>query len=126
MQRLHEDDLVGHVLKQADWKVLKFPAIAEEDENYVVQTPYGQKRFTRRQGEALHPDRESLGVLAQVREVLGEYDFAGQYQQAPSPLGGGMIKRQWFHSYTSQELPKEFGLVFQSWGTANKCSELND
>ena len=35
MQRLHEDDLVGHVLKQGDWKVLKFPAIAEEDENYL-------------------------------------------------------------------------------------------
>jgi predicted phage terminase large subunit-like protein len=29
-------------------------------------------------------------------------------------------------SYTPQELPKEFELVFQSWDTANKCSELND
>jgi hypothetical protein len=26
MQRLHEDDLVGHVLQQDDWRVLKFPA----------------------------------------------------------------------------------------------------
>jgi predicted phage terminase large subunit-like protein len=126
MQRLHENDLVGHVLKQGGWELLKFPAIAEEDENYLIQTPYGQKRFARRRGEALHPDRESLEVLAQLREVLGEYHFAGQYQQAPSPLGGGMIKRQWFHSYTPQELPKEFQLVFQSWDTANKCSELND
>lgn len=25
MQRLHEDDLVGHVLKSDDWKVLRFP-----------------------------------------------------------------------------------------------------
>jgi predicted phage terminase large subunit-like protein len=126
MQRLHEDDLVGHVLKQGDWELLKFPAIAEEDENYLVETPYGRKRFARRRGEALHPDREPLEVLAQLREVLGEYNFAGQYQQAPSPLGGGMIKRQWFLSYTPQELPKEFELVFQSWDTANKCSELND
>ena len=126
MQRLHEDDLVGHVLKHGDWKVLKFPAIAEEDENYLVQTPYGRKRFARRQGEALHPDREPLEVLAKVREVLGEYNFAGQYQQAPAPLGGGMIKRQWFRTYLPQELPKEFELLFQSWDTANKCSELND
>ena len=29
MQRLHEDDLVGHVLAQEPWEVLRFPAIAE-------------------------------------------------------------------------------------------------
>jgi hypothetical protein len=29
----------------------------------------------------------------------GEYDFAGQYQQAPSPQGGGMIKMVWSKSY---------------------------
>ena len=38
MQRLHEDDLVGHVLGMEPWKVLRFPAIAEEDENHVIQT----------------------------------------------------------------------------------------
>jgi hypothetical protein len=32
MQRLHEDDLVGHVLTQEPWEVISFPAIAEEDE----------------------------------------------------------------------------------------------
>jgi len=32
MHRLHEDDLVGHVLAQEDWEVVRFPAIAEEDE----------------------------------------------------------------------------------------------
>jgi hypothetical protein len=30
MQRLHQDDLVGHVLEQGDWEVLNFAAIAEE------------------------------------------------------------------------------------------------
>ena len=30
MQRLHQDDLIGHVLLQDDWTVLSFPAIAEE------------------------------------------------------------------------------------------------
>ena len=29
MQRLHEDDLVGHVLTQEPWEVVRFPAIAE-------------------------------------------------------------------------------------------------
>ena len=31
MQRLHEDDLVGHVLRREGWDVLSFPAIAETD-----------------------------------------------------------------------------------------------
>ncbi len=126
MQRLHEDDLVGHVLPQGDWKVLRFPAIAERDESYTVQTRYSKRTFTRREGEALHPERESLEVLARMRDVLGEYHFAGQYQQAPSPLGGGIIKIEWFKTYTPAEQPAEFDTIFQSWDTANKSSELND
>jgi predicted phage terminase large subunit-like protein len=126
MQRLHEDDLVGHVLPQRDWKVLRFPAIAERDESYTVETRYSKRTFTRREGEALHPERESLEVLARMREVLGEYHFAGQYQQAPSPLGGGIIKTEWFKTYTHAEQPAEFETIFQSWDTANKSSELND
>jgi hypothetical protein len=41
MQRLHEDDLVGHVLKREGWEVLSFPAIAETDEVHVVETAFG-------------------------------------------------------------------------------------
>jgi hypothetical protein len=36
MQRLHQDDLVGHVLSRDDWTVLSFPAIAEEDERVPI------------------------------------------------------------------------------------------
>ena len=126
MQRLHEDDLVGHLLQQGDWRLLKFPAIAEENESYTVHTLYGERTFTRREGEALHPEREPLEVLASIREIQGEYNFAGQYQQSPSPLGGGMIKTEWFKIYAPAELPKEFDLVFQSLDTANKSTELSD
>jgi len=126
MQRLHEDDLVGHVVSQGGWRLLKFPAIAEQDESHVVHTPYGNMRFGRREGEALHPEREPLEVLALIREIQGEYNFAGQYQQTPSPLGGGMIKAHWFKTYTPEDLPKEFELVVQSWDTANKSTELSD
>jgi len=45
MQRLHEDDLVGHVLGVEPWKVIRFPAIAEEDESHDIETPYGLHRF---------------------------------------------------------------------------------
>jgi predicted phage terminase large subunit-like protein len=126
MQRLHEDGLVGHVQKLGDWRLVKFPAIAEEDESFEIQNAFGPRRFERKKGEPLHPAQAPLEALIRLRQSMGEYNFAGQYQQAPAPAGGGMIKRAWFKSYTSADRPKDFELVFQSWDTANKATELND
>jgi hypothetical protein len=126
MHRLHEDDLVGHVLAQEDWEVVRFPAIAEEDETWAVETVWGPRHFTRQCGEALHPEREPPAMLEQIRRTIGEYNFAGQYQQAPSPLGGGLVKAAWFKHYTPAELPRTFDRVVQSWDTANKATELSD
>jgi predicted phage terminase large subunit-like protein len=126
MQRLHEDDLVGHVLRLGDWKVLKFPAIAEKDEVHEIRSWNKVRTVVRRRGQALHSEREPLETLNVLRENLGEYQFAGQYQQAPAPLGGGMIKRTWFQKYAPHQLPQKFDLIYQSWDTANKASEIND
>ena len=126
MQRLHEDDLVGHVLKQEGWDLVSFPAIAEADEEHVIDTPFGRKRFVRRAGEALHPQRESLATLDQIRSTLGDYNFAGQYQQAPAPAGGGMVKEAWFQRYNSIAVREPFEQIIQSWDTANKPTELAD
>jgi predicted phage terminase large subunit-like protein len=126
MQRLHEDDLVGHVLKQEGWDIVSFPAIAEQDEEYAVDTAFGPFRFIRRLGELLHPERESKETLGLIRQAIGEYNFAGQYQQSPAPLGGGMVKETWFMRYGPNERPERFDQVLQSWDTANKPTELSD
>ena len=126
MQRLHEDDLVGHVLDREPWRVVRFPAIAEQDEVHNIVTPLSNREFRRSAGVALHQEREPLEVLQRIRETLGEYNFAGQYQQAPAPLGGGMVKSEWFKIYTPADKPSEFELIFQSWDTANKPTELSD
>jgi predicted phage terminase large subunit-like protein len=65
-------------------------------------------------------------VLKHLREAQGEYNFAGQYQQAPAPLGGGLVKAEWFRTYTAADVPAKFEMVFQSWDTANKPTELSD
>lgn len=123
MQRLHEDDLVGHVLKQEPWELVSLPAIAESDDVHVYETPYGRVQHRRRAGEALHPERESLETLAHVEQTLGAYHFAGQYQQTPAPLEGGLVKREWFRYYAADP-PHGFEQIVQSWDTANKASEL--
>jgi predicted phage terminase large subunit-like protein len=126
MQRLHEDDLVGHVLGQEPWEVVRFPAIAEEDEVHEIETIWGARTFTRHQGEALHPEREPLDTLDHIRRTVGEYNYAGQYQQAPAPLGGGLVKAEWFRRYGANKGPESFDRIVQSWDTANKATELSD
>jgi predicted phage terminase large subunit-like protein len=126
MQRLHEDDLVGHVLALEPWEVLSFPAIAEADEVHRIETIWGPRCFTRRRGEALHPDREPLETPEHIRRTIGEYNFAGQYQQSPAPLGGGMVKAESFKRYRENERPECFDRIVQSWDTANKATELSD
>ena len=126
MQRLHEDDLVGHVLEQESWEHVRLPAIAEEEETHIIESPFCTRTVHRHIGEPLHPDREPLEILEHLRRTIGEYNFAGQYQQEPAPLGGGMVKGEWFQSYVPGEEPACFDRIVQSWDTANKSTELND
>ena len=72
MHRLHEDDLVGHVLAQEDWEVACFPAIAEDDETYMIEALVESRCVSRARGEALHPEREPIEMLEQIRRTIGE------------------------------------------------------
>jgi predicted phage terminase large subunit-like protein len=96
------------------------------DENHVVETIFGQRRYSGRIGEALHPARESLETLKTIRDTIGTYNFAGQYQQTPAPAGGGLVREAWFRRYDPATLDKSFKQTVQSWDTANKPSQLAD
>ena len=72
MNRLHEDDLTGHVVAQEKWEIVRFPAIAEDDEIQLVDTILGRQRLARRRGEALHPEREPPAMLEHLRRTIGE------------------------------------------------------
>ena len=121
MQRLHEDDPAGVLLRSSEkWTVVSLPAIAEQDE----QIPIGNGQIhVRRAGDVLHPEREPREVLESLRAQLGAETFAAQYQQQPVAPGGAMIKRSWARRY--DQLPKS-GLIIQSWDVANKQGEEND
>ena len=121
MQRLHEDDLAGVVLRGSDeWTVLSLPAIADQDE----EIPIGNGQVhVRRAGDVLHPERQSREELESLRAQLPPEIYAAQYQQQPVPPGGAMIKRAWVRRY--DQLPKS-GQIIQSWDVANKQGEEND
>lgn len=125
-QRVHQDDLVGHALVQGGWEILNLPAIAEIREEHSIESIFGPTTYVREVGDVLHPDRMSRDTLDRLRRDIGEYNFAGQYQQSPAPLGGGIVQEAWFKQYNDNELPHPFDQVIQSWDTASKPGELND
>jgi hypothetical protein len=75
MQRVHQDDLVGHVLGQESWNLLKLQGRAEHDEEFVIETVIGRRIFRCNAGDLLHPERESREVLDRTRGTLGEYNL---------------------------------------------------
>jgi len=124
MQRIHMDDLTGFVLDQSDeWTTLSLPAIAEVPETIPLSR---SRTYVRQPGEVLAPEREPMEVLEEIRRQLGSDLFSAQYQQAPAPPGGAMIKRGWVRRY--KELPPEITghFIVQSWDTANKGGPDND
>jgi predicted phage terminase large subunit-like protein len=57
---------------------------------------------------------------------MGSHVFSAQYQQAPVPPGGALIKRDWLRTYarTPERAPGD--RVIQSWDTATKAGTTND
>src|SRR5438093_3603342 len=123
MQRLHENDLAGHLLGQGSWHHLDLPAIAIEDS--VI--PIGpQRQHSRRRGDVLHPDRESREVLGRIKAEIGSLMFSAQYQQRPVPVEGNLIKRGWFRSYDQPPPAGPRDRIVQSWDIAMMTGETND
>ena len=122
MQRLHEDDLAGHLIEKGSWEHLNLPAIADEDNNIQIGP---DKSFTRRQGDVLHPNFESRASLDRTRAELGSLKFSAQYQQRPVPQQGNLIQRDWFRFY-DQLPPATLGdLIVQSWDVASTVADTS-
>jgi predicted phage terminase large subunit-like protein len=123
MQRLHLDDLSGHLLERGGFEHLSLPAIAESTQ--TIQLDYG-RTHVRRPGDVLDPVREPLSALERQRAAMTPLVFSAQFQQSPIPLEGNLIKRDWIR-YFKGGLPRKEGDYFViSWDTAMKASELAD
>ena len=96
MQRVHQDDLVGHLQEQGGFEILNLPAIAQREETYYLG---GGRDYTRQKRELLHPEHEPADVLAELKREMGPIAFSAQYQQSPIPPGGTIIKRKWLTTY---------------------------
>ncbi len=93
MQRLHEEDLAGYLIKQAseDWTVLSFPAIQTDQQGNE---------------SALFPFKHTLEELQQLRKE-NEPVFDRQYQQDPKPLAGILFPRHKLNRFRKSELSND-------------------
>lgn len=135
MQRLHEDDLAGHLLKRGGFKRVCFPMRYEK-----CKCPGGEPRVLpedqrcslhkadlnwepdprdprTEEGELMFPQLFDEGKVKQLEQDLGAYGAAGQLQQRPAPEGGGLFKREWFKYCDPGEVPKLVRRV-RGWDTA--------
>lgn len=106
MQRLHENDLAGFLLgggNGEDWDHLNIPAITND-------------------GDSFWPEQFPLKDLRRL-EATNAYRFAGQFMQRPSPIGGGILKDEWwqFHEVTPRITHR---VIYVD--TAQKTKEQND
>ncbi len=122
-QRLHVDDLIGHIESLDSWTKLSIPAIETADRLYRVGLD-PRDVYLRRAGAPLHPARESHEELDRIRRNLGSMMYSAQYQQQPVPQEGAVIKRSWLRFYDTR--PETFDLVVISWDTASTLEETSD
>lgn len=99
MQRLHEDDLTGHLLsRDSNYEYICIPGENTNVEvspkvlnKYYVDNLFFGKRFNRY-------------WLNNLLTELGSQGYAGQILQIPAPQEGNMIKRGWFSRFNLSDL----------------------
>jgi phage terminase large subunit-like protein len=146
-QRIHEDDLIGHILHGDEdaglWVHLCLPARYERVHPYLYpkkrKLPSGRAlpgdpRTQDRQ--LLAPEYTSEERLAELEREMTTHVAAGQLQQRPTAREGDLLKRAWWRYYPQQQPDETFGqlvarlpksrVVLQSWDTPLKEKETND
>lgn len=137
MQRVGVNDPTDFILNgglDGSWHHVKIPAVMDELYIASLSPRYRSMIPSRAKGQRVSywPYKEPLEQLLDMERGDGKdqtgarvsrFVFASQYQQAPTALGGNLIKGEWFRRY--RVLPKiKQRKIFAD--TAQKTSERND
>ena len=115
-QRTKEKDVSGLILDgEEDFVHLMIPMRHDEQRHCVTvklpqyddDEPWQDPRSE--EGELMWPERFGEVEVRKLENALGPFLAAGRLQQAPSPKGGGIIKRDWWQPW-DQEEARRYGL----------------
>ena len=124
-QRSHEEDISGVILSEGlPYDHLCIPMLYEQGR--TLPTVIGWQDPRTEEGECFWPERFPEPAVAEAKR-MGDYAFAGQYQQRPSPRGGGIFKVEWWQDWEPADgkyPPIEF--IIASADTAYTDKKQND
>ncbi len=124
MQRLHEADVSGTILdKRLGYDHVMLPM--EFDPIRARPTLLGIEDPRQSDRELLFPARFPQEVVDRDSRVMGPYATAGQFQQEPTPRGGGVIKPGWWETWMEEGWPP-IDYVVASIDTAYTTKTEND
>jgi len=107
MQRLHQDDPSGRWINHPKLKT-RHISLPGEIRNYKDKV-HPEELIQYYKDDLLDPVRLSWDELNELEARLGQYSFAGQVGQNPTPPGGGMFKVD--HLQAVDHLPSEVNYV---------------
>jgi len=113
MQRLHQDDLTGFLVKEGGYELLMLPEAFEKKRACVTVLGLADKR--EKEGDLLWKERFPESAHKVRAKELGSFGNAGQLQQRPAPEEGGIVKRAVLKRWNAASLPPMFDLIWQSW-----------
>lgn len=126
MQRVHEEDVSGHIISNNENYVhLCIPL--HYDPGRHCRTIIGWEDPRTEDGENFWPERYTESYLKEVTAAgnMGPYAVSAQFEQMPAPRGGGIIKDEWWKLWDINEWPPlEF--VVASLDTAYTTKQEND
>jgi predicted phage terminase large subunit-like protein len=119
LTRWHDDDLAGRLLKASaqggdEWEVVRYPAIAEEDEEF------------RKSGDALHPERYNVEALRRIEKAVGPRDWSALYQQNPVADDGQYFTRSMIKYYGPDDVDQKQMRYYCAWDLAIGKNDRND
>jgi predicted phage terminase large subunit-like protein len=125
MQRLHEDDLTGHLLaKDSGWKHVCLP-IRNTGPDRLVPLGRGAVHCWP-SGADLMPKAMDRAVQDRFKGEIGERAFSAQFLQEPLPAGGAVFRLDWIGSYQAPPCRDDCIAIVQSWDVAVKPGEASD
>lgn len=124
MQRLHRQDLSGHVLEEKGWEHLMLPMRFEKERRCVTSLGFRDPR--KEEGELLWPERFPEATVKKLEGVLREYGTAGQLQQRPAPAGGGILKTASVQLWPANKDLPDIHYIVSSYDTAYTEQTAND
>lgn len=104
-QRLHDEDLTGHILRKAsqDWEHL----VIRSESRFGIPQPQTSLDWIdprTEEGEIFFEKRYSKEMLEKELRTKGSNNYNGQYLQITAPASGNIIQKEWLQidTYTTQ------------------------